>query len=83
LAEARLTLQELETPAGRKLDDKIKVEMNLDKWKLMWNGHDVVQRVVHRSVKSAFCLSFLSCVFLFIIFFCFYCGICYAYAYAA
>ena len=47
LAEERIALQELETPQGRHLYDKIIVEKNLDKWKLLWNGHDVVLKVVH------------------------------------
>lgn len=47
LAEERLTLQELETPQGRKLNDKIKVDQNLGRWKFLWNGHDVVHKVVH------------------------------------
>ena len=47
MAEARLTLQELETPGGRRLDEVIKIENNLSKWQLMWSGHDVVQKVLH------------------------------------
>eukprot|EP00600_Ochromonadales_sp_CCMP1393_P003918 CAMPEP_0174992338 /NCGR_PEP_ID=MMETSP0004_2-20121128/22452_1 /TAXON_ID=420556 /ORGANISM="Ochromonas sp., Strain CCMP1393" /LENGTH=225 /DNA_ID=CAMNT_0016246307 /DNA_START=99 /DNA_END=776 /DNA_ORIENTATION=+ len=52
LAEERLRLQELESPQGRGLDDKIHVETNLTRWQLMWNGHDVVMKVLH-------CLDFL------------------------
>ena len=47
MAEARLTLQELENPAGRKLGEKIRVEANLMKWQILWNGYDVVLKVVH------------------------------------
>lgn len=48
MAEERLTLQELEQPGVRALDAKISVEANLRKWQLLWNGHDVVHRIVHR-----------------------------------
>lgn len=48
MAEERLTLQELEQPGARALDAKISVEANLSRWKLLWNGHDVVHRVLHR-----------------------------------
>jgi hypothetical protein len=47
MAEERLTLQELEQPGARRLDAKISVVANLGRWKLLWNGHDVVHKVVH------------------------------------
>jgi hypothetical protein len=47
MAEERLTLQELESPGGRALGAKISVEANLGRWKLLWNGHDVVHKVLH------------------------------------
>ena len=47
LAEERLSLAELEQPGARRLDEKIRPEANLGRWKLLWNGHDVVQKVLH------------------------------------
>lgn len=47
MADARLTLQELEQPGGRALGAKLNMEANLSRWKLLWNGHDVVHKVLH------------------------------------
>ncbi len=47
MAEARLDLEELLTPAGRKLYAVNDVEVNVSRWTLMWGGNDVVLKVVH------------------------------------
>ncbi len=52
MAEARLYLEELESPGGRSLNAVNNVQFNVARWTLVWNGCDVVLRVVH-------CLDFL------------------------
>lgn len=47
MAEERMLLQELENPAGVPLDKNWKAEELLSKWKLIWNGQDLVHKVIH------------------------------------
>jgi hypothetical protein len=61
MAEARLDLEELLQPAGRRLGAVNNVETNLSRWTLFWSGFDVVLKVVHRWVLTfmLFCSYYL------------------------
>lgn len=47
MAEARLLLEELETPNGRDINNIPSVERNKSRWTILWNGKDMVLHVLH------------------------------------
>jgi hypothetical protein len=52
LAEERLTLAEILQPRGRDWSRPNNREFNRSRWKVIWNGHDLVLKILH-------CLDFL------------------------
>lgn len=48
MAEERLTLLELYQPLGRNWSKQLHIEHNKSRWKLIWNGQDIVLKVLHR-----------------------------------